>query len=345
MQAIRVHPAPTGTTPYSPSNPAPSSALHLDSGIPIPKVSQPGEVLVRVKAASIVRDMLTWPETFTHEYAILGNDVAGIVTQVFSSDSKFKPGDEIFGMADTDRGATWAEYAIVKEDEITLKPTSLTFAQAAAVPLSAQTAYEALFDHAGLSRPAVNDVKARLGDRRQGQEQEQQRVLITGAAGAVGVYLVQLAAAVAGVRVVAATSSNSRNAEFLRGLGADETVEYDMLERYQGAFDIIIDVVGGEQLEKCWTYVKETGVLVCVDSASFDFVNEHEKRGLSKAGVRALFFVVKGSTEGLGYLAELVDIGAIRSFVVDTYPLSKAREAYDLANGRYVGRGKFILSV
>ncbi|KAI9035556.1 NADP-dependent oxidoreductase [Aspergillus affinis] len=345
MQAVRVHPAPPKATPYSPSNPAPSTALHLDSDIPIPKPSQPEELLVRVKATSIVRDMLAWPETFAHEYAIPGNDVSGIVTQVFSPDSKFKPGDEIFGMADADRGATWAEYTIMKESEVTLKPTTLSFVQAAAVPLSAQTAYEALFDHAGLSRPAVQDVKARLGARGQEPEQKQQRVLITGAAGAVGAYLVQLAAAVAGVEVVAATSSNARNGEFLRTLGADETVEYGMLEQYQGAFDIIIDVVGGEVLEKCWSYVTDTGVLVSVDSASYNFVSEHEKRGLCKTGVRALFFIVKGSTEGLAYLAELVDIGAIRSFLVDTYPLAKVREAYDLANGRYVGRGKFILSV
>ncbi|KAJ5623849.1 hypothetical protein N7510_000158 [Penicillium lagena] len=338
MQAIRVYPAPPETTPYSPSNPAPSTALQLDHNVPIPRPSQLGELLVRVKATTIIRDMLKWPETYAHEYSIPGNDLAGIVTEVFSPDSKFKPGDKVFGMVHVDRAATWAEYTVVKEDEVVLIPTAFTFAQAAALPLSAQTAYEALFDHARIPIPTVEEVKTRSVCRKA------QRVLITGAAGAVGVYLIQLAAA-AGVKVVAATSSNARNEEFLRSLGVDDAVEYGMLERYRGEFDVIIDVVGGELLEKCWEYVTETGLLVSVDSGSFNFVQEHEKRGLCRTGVRALFFIVKGSTEALHYLADLVEVGAVRSFVVDDYPLAKAPEAYDLANGRYFGRGKFILSI
>ncbi|KAL4953949.1 hypothetical protein BDW69DRAFT_164215 [Aspergillus filifer] len=336
MQAIRLHPAPPEAIPYSPSNPATSAALQLDYNVPIPKPSKPGELLIRVKATTIIRDMLTWPEAYTHENAILGNDVAGIVTGVFSSDGKFKPGDQIFGMADVDRAATWAEYTIMKEDEIALKPTGLTFAQAAALPLSALTAYEALFDHARIPLPTVEEVKSRT------TRKQEQRVLITGAAGAVGVYLVQLAAA-AGAKVVAATSSNARNSEFLQSLGADEAVEYGMLGRYRGAFDVIIDVVGGELLEKCWDYVTETGVLVSVDSASFNFVEEHKKRGLCRADVRALFFIVKGSPEALDYLARLADMGAVQSLVADTFPFARVQEAYDITNGRHSRRGKFVL--
>ena len=338
MQAIRLHPAPPQSTPYSPCNPAPSTALQLDHDVPIPVPSAPGELLIRVKATTVIRDMLNWPEAYTHEYAILGNDVAGIVTEVFSSTSKFKPGDEIFGMANAHRAATWAEYTIVKEDEVAHKPATLTFAQAAAMPLSAQTAYEALFEHAQIPRPTVEEFMARSVTRKD------HRVLITGAAGAVGVYLVQLAAA-AGVRVVAATSSNARNEEFLRGLGADDVVEYSMLDSYSGQFDVIIDAVGGDVLVKCWDYVADTGVLVSIDSASFNFVEEHEKRGLRKAGVRALFFIVKGSSEALRYVAELAGAGAVQSFVAVEYSLAEIREAYDLANGRHYGRGKVILTV
>ncbi|GAD97241.1 zinc-containing alcohol dehydrogenase, putative [Paecilomyces variotii No. 5] len=337
MQAIRLHPAPPVSTPYSASNPAPSTALQLDHDVPIPVPSAPGELLIRVKATTVIRDMLNWPETYAHEYTILGNDVAGIVTEV-SSASKFKPGDEVFGMTNTDRAATWAEYTIVKEDEIARKPATLTFTQAAALPLSAQTAYEALFEHARIPLPTVEEFLSQPATKRN------HRTLITGAAGAVGVYLVQFAAA-AGERVVAASSSNARNGEFLRGLGADEVVEYSMLDGSLGKFDVIIDVVGGEVLAKCWDYVTETGVLVSVDSASFDFVEEHERRGLWKAGVHALFFIVKGSPDALRYIAELAGVGAIRSFVADVYPLARAREAYDLANGRFFGRGKVILTV
>lgn len=282
--------------------------------------------------------MLKWPEAYAHEYAILGNDVAGIVTEVFSPASKFKPGDEVFGMADIDRAATWAEYTIVKDDEVAWKPATLTFAQAAALPLSAQTAYEALFEHARIARPTVEEVLSRSARK------EDHRVLITGAAGAVGVYLVQLAAA-AGVRVVAASSSNVHNGEFLRGLGADEVVEYSMLDGCRGQFDVIIDVVGGEMLAKCWDYVAETGVLVSVDSASFNFVDEHEKCGLRKLGVHALFFIVKGSPDALRYIAELAGAGAVQAFVADVYPLARAREAYDFTNGRFHRRGKVIITV
>lgn len=338
MQAIRVHPAPSGTPPYTPSNPAPSTALSLDHDVPIPKPSQPGDLLVRVKATTIIRDMLTWPETYAHEYAILGSDISGVVTEVFSPTSKFKPGDAIFGMTDVNRAATWAEYTLAKEDEVALKPTALTFAEAAAMPLSASTAYEALFEHACIPRPTVDELSARSAQRKD------RRVLITGAGGALGLYLVQMAAG-AGVSVVAASSSNARNGEFLRGLGADEVVEYSMLEEHRGTFDVIIDVVGGDLLKKCWAYVKETGMLISLESASYDFVEEHRKLGLSRDGVRAIFFVVKGSSEALRYIADAVDVGALRSFVVETYPLERAREAYDLANGRYSGRGKFILSL
>ncbi|KAB8265021.1 hypothetical protein BDV32DRAFT_159609 [Aspergillus pseudonomiae] len=341
MRAIRVHPAPPTSTPYSPSNPAPSSALHLDHNVPIPKPSKPGDILVRVKATTVIRDMLTWPETYYHEYAIIGNDISGIVTEVFSPDCKFQQGDEVFGMAATDRAAAWAEYALLNEDELALKPKALTFDQAAALPLSAQTAYEALFDHGGIPMPSAEEA---IKNQAQSSGQKGQRVLITGAAGAVGIYLVQLASA-AGVHVVAATSSNARNEEFLRNLGADEAVEYSMLNNYRGVFDVIIDVVGGEVLAKCWDYVKETGVLVSVDSASFNFVEEHEKRGIRKDGVRALFFIVKGSSKALHYIAELVDLGSVQSFVVEAYPFSKVQEAYDYANGRYSGRGKLVLTV
>ncbi|OJJ30166.1 hypothetical protein ASPWEDRAFT_120769 [Aspergillus wentii DTO 134E9] len=337
MQAIRLHPASPKSTPYSPSNPAPSTALQLDHHVPIPVPSAPGELLIRVKATTVIRDMLTWPETYAHPYAIPGNDVAGIVTEVFSSASNFKPGDEVFGMASTDRAATWAEYTIVKEDEVALKPATLTFAQAAALPLSAQTAYEALFEHARIPCPTVEEFMARSATGKD------HRVLITGAAGAVGVYLVQLAAA-AGVRVVAASSSNARNGDFLRDLGADEVVEYSMLDGH-GQFEVIIDVVGGEVLAKCWDYVAETGTLVSVDSASFNFVEEHEKRGLRKVGVHALFFIVEGSPNALRYIAELAGAGAVRPFVADVYPLARAREAYDRANGRLSARGKVILVV
>lgn len=339
MQAIRVHPAPPSCDPYSPSNPAPVSALHLDEDIPVPKLSKPGELLIRVKATTVIRDMLTWPETYHHNYAIMGNDLSGIVIETFDDNSKFKSGDEVFGMTHVDRAAAWAEYTMVKEDEVALKPKCLSWEEAAALPLSAHTAYEALFVHAGLAIPSVDTA---LRNKAQ-SSQHQKQILITGAAGAVGIHLVQLASA-AGLHVVAATSSNARNQDFLRSLGADETTEYARLDGYQSDFDIIVDAVGGDVLAKCWNYVKDDGVLISVDSASYNFVEEHQKRGICKEGVQALFFIVTGSGEALRYLAELVEQGILQSLVIQTYPFRRVREAYEHANGRHTGRGKILLT-
>ncbi|KAJ6079658.1 hypothetical protein N7467_009411 [Penicillium canescens] len=347
MQAIRINPAPKTETPYSPTNPAPSKSLTNDK-IPIPKPTSPTDLLIRIKATTIIRDMLTWPEYYHQQYIIPGHDFSGTVAAVFESDSStssspspphnFKIGDEVFGMANTNRASTWAEYAIVSVDEVARKPRVLGWEEAAALPLSALTAYEALFRHAGVSVPTFGSGKE--------MNASSKRVLITGASGGVGIYLVQLAAS-AGVHVVAASSSNVRNGEFLRGLGADEVVEYGDLEGENGVFDVIVDCVGGEVLSKCWGFIKGDGVLISVDSASFDFVAEHQKRGLcdGKEGVKALFFIVEGGGEVLSELAVLAESGALRSFVAATFPIESVREAYDFANGRFEGRGKVVLTV
>ncbi|KAA8647340.1 hypothetical protein EYZ11_004085 [Aspergillus tanneri] len=343
MQAVRLHPSPRPSTPYSPTNPAPPSVLKLDHNLPIPLVSKPDEILIRVKASTIIRDTLTWPETYIHEYAIPGNDFSGVVVAVSdTSDSSFKPGDELFGMAHVDRSSTWAEYVLVRTNEVALKPASLSWEEAASVPLSAQTAYEALFVHAGVS-VLVPDNNNNSNTR----TSNPQTVLITGAAGGVGIYLVQLAR-LAGLHVVVATSSNTRNAEFLRDLGAHETVEYDeVLQTQSTPFDIIIDTVGGNILDRCWDLVVPvTGCLISVDSASANFVQEHEKKGLSRSGIKALAFIVQGSSESLQALARFVDTGALRVFVHSSYPLSQVVEAYERAHERGgSSRGKVVLTV
>ncbi|KAJ5748331.1 uncharacterized protein N7511_010027 [Penicillium nucicola] len=345
MQAIRINPAPEGETPYSPTNPAPSTAL-ANAKIPIPKPTSPTDLLIKIKASTIIRDMLTWPEYYHQEYTIPGHDFSGTVAAIFEGDSdtphNFKIGDEVFGMANATRASTWAEYAIVSVDEVALKPRTLGWEEAAALPLSAQTAYEALFGHAGIA----SLVSGSGGEPGKRENASCRRVLITGASGGVGVYLVQLAAS-AGVHVVAASSSNARNGEFLRELGVDEVIEYADLEGENGVFDVIIDCVGGDVLFKCWGSVKEDGVLISVDSASFDFVAEHQKLGLrdGKEKVKASFFIVQGSGEVLNALASLVDSGALRSFVAATFPIDSVQEAYDFANGRFDGRGKVVLTI
>ncbi|KAL2810055.1 hypothetical protein BJX63DRAFT_329287 [Aspergillus granulosus] len=342
MQAIRLHPAPSGEEPYTAENPAPPSALHLDT-VPIPKLSSPGEILVKIKASTVVRDTLTWPETYSHEYATPGNDLSGVVVEVFSEESKFKPGDAVFGMTGPDRPRTWAEYAVARENELALKPRALTWEASAAIPLSGQTAFEALFVQGGIPVPK-NNQEAVENNQRVNLNPDAAKVLITGAAGGVGVYLVPLAR-FAGLHVTAATSSNARNEQFLQSLGADECLEYASLKRQRDMYDLIIDCVGGETLVDSWKAVKADGRLISVDSSSYDFVKEHTKQGISREGVKALFFIVEGGSERLEALAQLADLGIMQVFVLKTYPLAKAGEAYEFGNGRFTGRGKVVLSV
>lgn len=343
MQAIRVHPSQPPSPPYTPSNPAPSTSLHLDK-VPIPSPKEPGTLLIRIKASTIIRDMLTWPETYAHPYAIPGNDFAGTVVEVVPTpggESAFQVGDEVFGMVHADRPSTWAEYAVVLESEVARKPRAVGWEGAAALPLSGMTGFEALFEHGGLDLPDWGESPSV-----EKKEEKEKEVLITGAAGGVGIYLVQLAAAAAaGVRVTAASSSNARNGEFLRELGAHEVIEYSALEGVTGRFDVIIDTVGGETLAKCWEYVRDGGSLISVDSASFDFVEEHRKKGIARDGVKALFFIVRGSSRALSVLGELVDRGLLKAFVAGSYPIGRVREAYNFANGRYTGRGKVVLTL
>lgn len=344
MQAIRVHPTSApGSAAYSVSNPAPPSALSLDSNIPIPKLSKPGEILIQVKAASVVRHALNWPETYIKDYVIPGHDVSGIVVQVYDGASRFQPGDDVFGSAHPDLGSTWAEYAILNETELALKPKKFSWEEAAAVPLSALTAYQALCDHGGLTIPYTG-----IGNRQQetSSVDTARRVLISGAAGAVGMYLVQFSALVPNIHVTAATSSSSRNEALLKNLGSDDVVEYNQLSE-TGNYDIIIDTIGGSVLAGFWKMIRKTGILISVESSSFDFVDEHNKHGLRKGkeDVKALFFIYKPNGEILHQLARLADLELLKPFVAATYPMAEATKAYEHANQRFAERGKVILTV
>jgi NADPH:quinone reductase-like Zn-dependent oxidoreductase len=326
MRAVRIqYNTPNGET-YTATNPAPPSAIHLiETAIPTP--SQPGELLIRMKASTVIRDSLTWPELYASPPAHMGCDFAGIVTEVHPAEREFKPGDEVYGMANAHRGSTWAEYAIVTTEEATLKPQSLSWAEAAALPLSALTADQALFVHAGL------DVEARRPER----------VLVTGAAGGVGMFVVAFGAA-AGHHVVAATGSNARNEEFVRSMGAAEVSEYNELEAHD-KFNVIIDTVGGKVLEKCWKLVRHDGHLISVDSASWNFVEEHKAGDLSSGNesVQAKFFIVEPSRDSMKRISAAVETKGIKGLVAKTMPFEQARNAYELSGTREYGRGKIVL--
>lgn len=347
MEAIRLHPNHDDpSSPYSEANPAPSTALIFDHEVPVPQPQRLGELLVRVEATTVVRDALTWPETYHKEFNILGNDFSGTVVSVSedSQHSLFKAGDEVYGMAAASRAGTWAEYAVVSAEEAFLKPRSLTWAEAAAVPLSALTAYQALFEKAGIVKPDFSNTHETLGSRYGNGREKKGRLLVNGAAGCVGIYAVQLAS-LAGLYVVAATRSRIRDEEFLERLGADEVVEYGDLIKIPREYDIIIDTVGGDRLETCWSLIRESGTMISIDSASYDFVQRHRNSGLAggKEDVKALFFIVAPSRTGLEQLAKALDSGLLKPFVARVMPLADARQAYEYSSNAPTERGKIVL--
>lgn len=354
MQAIRLHPPESSSEPpYSADNPAPPSALVLDR-IPIPTMNEPGQLLIRVHATPVTRAELTWPETYTTDLPLLGHDLAGTVVAVQNDEASdqrearydFKPGEEVFGMLDMSKsGSTWAELAIAQSHEVVLKPKSLSWAESAAVPTSALTAWQALFVKGGVTNPDISSIPE-IKTQPTHKGGERRKLAVTGAAGAVGTFIVQLAA-LAGLHVVAISSSKTRDEGFLKSLGATEVLEYQEIQQLVNEYDIIIDGVGGETLEHCWSAVKDDGVLISIESASWDFVRKHHQQPFAKHkdGVKALFFIVEQSRRQLEELAELLELGLLKVHVAYEMPLEEARQAYELASGRPSRRGKVVLTI
>ncbi|KAI4197401.1 MAG: hypothetical protein LQ350_005952 [Teloschistes chrysophthalmus] len=335
MKAARVRATSPEGTPYSfPNGPAPSSAIEVHNDIPKPQISKPGEILIQVKASTVFRDNLEWNELYPPHHALLGNDFAGVVVAVHESEQQdFHIGDHVYGMAHANRGGTWAEYAIVTSEEAVRKPANLSWEEAAALPGSALTADQALFMHAGLSETAA------------APQQPRKRVLITGASGGVGMYLVQFAVA-AGHHVIAATSSKERNGSFLHSIGAHEVVEYGEFGTLDEC-DLIVDSVGFQVLVSCWSVCKPHGTLVSFDACSWGYIQEHKAKGIiskeGKEGVRALYFIAEPSRLSMARISEHVLKGNVKGHVLKTVALDDVREAYEAAHSRGIGHGKIVV--
>lgn len=237
MKAIRIH-----------GRGGPERLVYED--MPPPQPDQ-AEVLVRVYATGVIWTELTWDETYQTEAGnpralpIPGHDVSGVVEKIGPGVTDLALGSEVYGLTAFDRDGAEAEYTIALKSELAPKPRSLDHVQAAAVPLSALTAWQALFDHGGLVAG--------------------QTVLIHGAAGGAGVFAVQLARWT-GAQVIATASSRHRT--LLSELGATEMIDYTTthFEEVVPAVDLVFDLVGGDTLERSWKVVKQGGVLVSVVS-------------------------------------------------------------------------------
>jgi NADPH:quinone reductase-like Zn-dependent oxidoreductase len=271
-----------------------------------------GEVLIRVHAAGV--NPVDWKRR-SGNYdldlpAILGNEASGTVEQ--SRAEGFAEGDEVFGYA---ASGGYAELAATPATTIARKPEGITHEQASTIQVAAQTAWQSLFDVAGL--------------------ESGQTALIIGASGGVGHYAVQLAKH-AGARVIA--TGSSRNRDFVLGLGADEYVDYteqDIAEAVNDA-DVTFDTMGAET-EKLVSTVREGGFLVVIASAP-------PEEAAKERGIRTALHVTEPNPDELGRIADLIAAGDVRVEIQEVIPIAEARRAHELSESGHV-RGKLVLAV
>jgi NADPH:quinone reductase-like Zn-dependent oxidoreductase len=281
-----------------------------------------GEVLVRVYAAGVIAPELTWDETYQtnagqkRTLPVPGHDMSGVVEEVGPSVTDINVGSDIYALTAFERDGSAAEYMIALPSELAPKPRSLDYRQAASVPLTALTAWQAFFDHAKLSAG--------------------QTVLIHGAAGGVGVFAVQLAHW-AGAHVIATASP--RNHDFLRELGADEIIDYTSVrfEDVVHGADIVLDTIGGDTQERSWSVLKKGGVLVAIATPP-------STEQAQAYGVRCVWFIVEPSREQLIQIGKLIDAGQVKPIIDTVFPFAQAREAYKQGTKGHT-RGKIVLRV
>jgi NADPH:quinone reductase-like Zn-dependent oxidoreductase len=307
MKAIRIH-----------GRGGPDHLVYEDVPQPHPG---PGEVLVRVYATGIIVTELRWNVTYETKTGskralpIPGRDLSGVVVEVGPGVTALTEGAEVYGMLDYGRDGADADYTIALPAELAPKPRTLDYVQAAAVPLSALTAWQGLFEHASLVAG--------------------QTVLIHGGAGGVGVFAVQLARW-AGAHVI--TTASARNRDFLRELGADEFIDYTTtrFEDVVHDVDLVFDTVGGDTLQRSWQVIKLGGTLVSVVSPTSpaDVAKGHD--------VRFVYFEVEPNRDELVQIGELIDAGQLRPIIDTVFPLAQAPQAYEQAAKGHA-RGKIVL--
>ncbi|KKC34112.1 NADP-dependent oxidoreductase [Devosia psychrophila] len=278
---------------------------------------QPGEVLVKVHAAGL--NPIDWKiragagQRMGMTLPIhLGGEIAGTIESIGDGVGNLAIGDAVYGIIPS---GGFAEYAIAKVADLASKPANLDFVQAAAVPLGALTAWQAMFDLAGLTSG--------------------QRLLITNSTGGVGSIAVQLAKAT-GAHVTAMASAH--NEDYVRSLGADDFIDYNRQpsENLAHDMDVVFDTIGGDTFDRAFSTLKQGGFLV----TAVEFPKEETKqRGV---GVGRVF--CKPNTSQLASIRELVEAHKLKAQVARVFALFDIREALDLSEAGRT-RGKIVLQI
>jgi NADPH:quinone reductase-like Zn-dependent oxidoreductase len=285
-----------------------------------PKI-QPTQLLVKVRASSVnpidwkIRKGMLSLITGSNFPKILGFDVAGDVVAVGSGVNRFKPGDAIYGSTSFPGGG-YAEFAAVPENLVALKPTNLNYEEAAAVPLAALTALQALRD--------------------QGNIQTGQTVLINGAAGGVGIFAVQIAKALG---AIVTGVSSTKNLDLVKSLGADRAIDYTQQDFTEDTaqYDIIFDAVGKRSLSQTKRVLKPNGIYITTLPSPEVLLESVLTTFLP--GQKAKFLFEKPNTKDLLFLKELIEGGKIRVAIDRTYPLQELAVAHSYSESeRAVGK-------
>ncbi|MFI6726072.1 NADP-dependent oxidoreductase [Streptomyces atratus] len=285
----------------------------------------PGEVLVAVRAASVTADELNWDATWTDGFDSTGrsrtpiipsHEFSGVVAALGGGVTGWAEGDQVYGLIPFTHDGAAAEYVSLPADILATKPATLSHDQAAAVPLAALTAWQALVDHA--------HVKAG------------QSVLVHGGAGGVGSFAVQIATAL-GAHVTATASAT--DLDLVRQLGARRAVDYahDRFEDHVTDVDAVIDLVGGATQARSWAVLRPGGALVGIAAPP-------DPKEATSHGVRGVFFIVEPDRAGLEAVARLIEDGRINPVLDRVLPLAETRDAYQ-ALAQEHRRGKVVIHV
>ncbi|WP_406213167.1 NADP-dependent oxidoreductase [Streptomyces canus] len=315
-----------------------------EADVPEPTVGQ-HDVLVRVEAAGLnpldekIRDG-EFKQVLPYKLPlILGNDVAGTVIGVGTAVRGFKPGDEVYARPDQNRIGTFAERIAVAESDLALKPASISMEAAGSLPLVALTAWQALVER--------------------GQVRPGQKVLIHAGAGGVGSIAIQLAAHL-GASV--ATTASGSNEHFVRALGADTVIDYRSqdFEQLLTGYDLVLDSLGGETLEKSLRVLKPGGKAIGIagppDPAfareaglnpllrlGVAVLSRKIRKQAKKLGVTYEFMLMRASGDQLRQITTLIDQGVVRPVVGKVVGFDETPQALQFLSRGGI-RGKAVIS-
>jgi alcohol dehydrogenase len=296
--------------------------LKITANAPKP-VAEPGHVLVEVRAAGVnpfdraVREGHARQMAELDFPATLGGDFAGVVAAVGDDAQGFTTGQAVYGQAGALSGrGSFAEYTPVKASQVASKPEDIGFTEASALPLAGVSAYQALVDHMNL--------------------QKDQKILIHGGAGGIGSLAIQIAKHLG---AYVATTAAASDTDFVKGLGADEVIDYktrDFSEILKD-YDAVFDTIGGETNEKSYLVLKPGGAFVSM-------VAQPDERLVKKKDIKYTHQFTQVTPERLGALTQLVEEGLVKPIVDKVFLLDEAAEALEYQKTG-APKGKVVIKV